>query len=83
MKLQPVTEGDPNSVRAFSSAINNIVWTFEELGYDDDLRASTNVKVATQKLPRAMLLKWNEHVIKTRINRPNLSTFRGLASGAS
>ena len=81
MKLQPVTEGDPNSVHAFSSAINNIAWTFEELGYDNDLRASTNVKVATQKLPQAMLLKWNEHVIKTRINRPNLSTFRDWLQG--
>ena len=65
----------------FSTAINNVVWTFEELGYNDDLRASTNVEVAVQKLPQSLLLKWSEHVIVTRINRPNLTTFRDWLQG--
>ena len=71
-KLPAFTEGDAAGVSAFSTAINNIVWTFQDLGYLDDLNAASNVKAAVEKLPPAMSLKWNEHLIAKVIARPTL-----------
>jgi hypothetical protein len=68
VKLPPVAEGDA----AFSAAINNMVWTFQDLGYMDDLNAASNVRVAVEKLPPGMNLKWNEHLIYNAIPRPTL-----------
>ena len=66
-KVAPVAEDD-----AFSTVINNIVWTFQDLGYLDDLKAASNVKSAIEKLPSPMILKWNKHLIRNKIVRPTL-----------
>ncbi|CAB4040324.1 Hypothetical predicted protein, partial [Paramuricea clavata] len=73
-KVAPVAEDDAGSVSAFSTVINNIVWTFQDLGYLDDLKAASNVKSAIEKLPSPMILKWNEHLIRNKIIRPTLIT---------
>ncbi|CAB4033212.1 Hypothetical predicted protein [Paramuricea clavata] len=62
----------------YSQAINTIVWTFEDLGYDDDLKAASNVKTAVEKLPTSMTLKWNEHLLHNKVSRPTLTV---LAKG--
>ena len=73
-KVAPVAEDDAGSVSAFSTVINNIVWTFQDLGYLDDLKAASNVKSAIEKLPSPMILKWNKHLIRNKIIRPTLIT---------
>ena len=37
-------ENDATSISAFSNVVNNIIWTFKDLGYQDDLRAASNVR---------------------------------------
>ena len=39
-----VMENDATSISAFSNVVNNIIWTFKDLGYQDDLRAASNVR---------------------------------------
>ncbi|CAB3982788.1 WDFY family member 4 [Paramuricea clavata] len=71
--MSPVSENDTNSISNYSRAINTIVWTFEDLGYDDDLKAASNVKTAVEKLPTSMILKWNEHLLHNKVSRPTLT----------
>jgi hypothetical protein len=71
--MSPVSENDTNSISNYSRAINTIVWTFEDLGYDDDLKAASNVKTAVDKLPTSMILKWNEHLLHNKVSRPTLT----------
>ena len=75
-KMTPVEENNAWSLHELSTTVNNFVWTFQELGYDDDLRSSSNAKVAVEKPPLTLLLKWNEYVIRERIGRVNLTTLR-------
>ena len=56
-KMSPVSENDTNSISNYSRAINTIDWTIEDLGYDDDLKAASNVKTAVEKFPTSMILK--------------------------
>ncbi len=72
-KMSPVSENDTSSISNYSRAINIIVWTFEDLGYDDDLKAASNVKTAVEKLPTSMILKWNEHLLHNKVSRPTLT----------
>ena len=53
-----------------------MVWTFQKLGYDDNLLASSNAKAAVEKLPPTLLLKWNKYVVHERIPRENPTTLR-------
>jgi hypothetical protein len=55
--MSPVSENDTNSISNYSRAINTIVLTIEDLGYDDDLKAASNVKTAVEKFPTSMILK--------------------------
>lgn len=73
-KTPPVIENDATSVTTFSNVLNNIVWTFKGLGYEDDLRASSNVRTAVEKLPATLSLKWNEHVVGENAQRPTLES---------
>ena len=58
----------------YSSVINNIVWSFQELGYTEDLGAVSNLKLAVEKLPNTLILKWDEQLI-TEMTKPNLIQF--------
>jgi hypothetical protein len=71
--MTPVSENDTNSISNYSRAINTIVWTFEDLGYDDDLKAASNVKTAFEKLPTSMILKWNKHLVHNKVSRQTLT----------
>ena len=71
--MTPVSENDTNSISNYSRAINTIVWTFEDLGYDDDLKAASNVRTAFEKLPTSMILKWNKHLLHNKVSRQTLT----------
>jgi hypothetical protein len=72
-KMTPVSENDINSISNYSRAINTMVWTFEDLGYDDDLKAASNVKTAVEKLPTSMILKWNKHLLHNKVSRQTIT----------
>ena len=52
---------------------NNVLRTFQEIGYDVDFRTSSNTKVAVENLPPTLLLKWNEYAVYNYKLTPTIS----------
>lgn len=72
----PIVEPSAISIRALATVLNNLVCTFQQLHFHDDLRAASNVKMAVEKLPRDMMIKWNEYLISNDIRAPTLPVLR-------
>ena len=70
-----VMENDATSISAFSNVVNNIIWTFKDLGYQDDLRAASNVRTAAEKLPPSCCLNGMNTWLEAKLNVPRWNSW--------
>ena len=59
----------------FSTFINTMTRTLRELNFEADLNSTTILKHATNKLPDSEEFKWNQFVLRRRIQQPTLADF--------
>ena len=59
----------------FSTFVNNLVETFQALGFTHDLHSTIYVQFATNKLPHFQRLQWTQHAVSKNIAQPNLIDF--------
>ena len=70
----PPVPNPPDTYIKFSSFIKTIIRVFEAHNFTADLYSTTNLKHATDKLPFSDAAKWQQFLVKEKIEQPNLST---------
>ena len=64
-----------DSFMEFSAFLNNLVETFQSLGFHHDLQSTVYVQFALNKLQHKEKLQWSQYVIQNHITQPNLIIF--------
>ena len=75
INYRPPTTSLPWTIVSFSTFINTITRTLQELKFEADLNSTTILKHATDKLPYSEEFKWNQFVLRRRIQQPTLEDF--------
>ena len=69
------TINNPDSFVSFAAFLRQMVQTFKLHNFTPDLQSSTVLKIAQDKLAPAMIIRWNEYVLRQAIVQPNLIHF--------
>lgn len=72
---RPPSTHHKDSFMEFSSFLNNLVETFQSLGFHHDLQSTVYVQFALNKLHHKEQLQWSQYVIQNHITQPNLIIF--------
>ena len=75
INYRPPTTSLPWTIVNFSTFINTMTRTLQELNFEADLNSTTILKHATDKLPYSEEFKWNQFVLRRRIQQPTLADF--------
>ena len=75
IKYRSPTTSPPWTIVNFSFFINTMTRTLQELNFEADLNSTTILKHATDKLPYSKEFKWNQFVLRRRIQQPTLADF--------
>ena len=59
----------------FSTFINNLVETFQSLGFTNDLNSTLYVQFAVNKLPPTQRLQWTQYAVSKNLQQPSLIHF--------
>ena len=59
----------------FSTFINNLVETFQSLGFTNDLNSTLYVQFAVNKLPPTQRLQWTQYAVSNNLQQPSLIHF--------
>ena len=59
----------------FSTFINNLVETFQSLGFTNDLNSTLYVQFAVTKLPPTQRLQWTQYAVSNNLQQPSLIHF--------
>ena len=93
-KVSKVDDENRNTVFNLAATVKAIVLTFEKLGYEGDLTATSNSDKVFDRLSERMKFRWASHLAKHNIDKPNLRimnewlqmqvrTYEWLPSGTS
>ena len=66
---------DHRALISYAALLRKIVQTFLAHGFDADLSASHLLKLARDKLPNSLKMKWSEHTIDNNIQNPGILEF--------
>ena len=72
-KQQPIWLHDSTSIINYSITISNLVNVLKQYNYEGDLRSSSTLQVATEKLPPNLNEKWFLFVDECQEDRPHLT----------
>ena len=72
---RPPSTHHKDSFMEFSAFLNNLVETFQSLGFHHDLQPRVRVEFVLNKLQHKQKLQWSHYVIQTYITQPNLIIF--------
>ena len=75
INYRPPTTSLPWTIVNFSTFINTMTRTLQELNFEADLNSTTILKHATDKLPYSEEFKWNPFVSRQRNQQPTLADF--------
>ena len=70
INYRPPTTSLPWTIVNFSTFINNMTRTLQELNFGADFNSTTILKHASDKLPYSKEFKWNQFVLRRRIQQP-------------
>ena len=70
----PPVSNRPDTYIKFSSFIKTIISVFQAHNFTADSYSTTNLKHATDKFPFSDAVKWQQFLVKEKIDQPNLST---------
>ena len=71
--FQRPTMNDNTALIAFASLLRKVVQTFASHGLSADLNATYLLRIARDKLPNPIKLKWTEHVVDNDWTKPGLT----------
>ena len=63
---------DAESMDQFHAVLHSAVSVLQNMGYDDDLRSSENLRSVVKKLPLELKKDWGQHVLNLEPVRPTL-----------
>ena len=72
---RPPSTHHKDSFMEFSVFLNNLVETFQSLGFYHDLQSTVYVQFALNKLQHKEKLQWSQYVIQNHITQPNIIIF--------
>ena len=72
-KQQPIQKHDSTAIINYSITISNLVSVLKQYNYEGDLRSSSTLQVANEKLPPNLTEKWLFFVDECQENRPDLN----------
>ena len=72
-KQQPIRMHDSTSINNYSITISNLVNVLKQYNYEGDLRSSSTLQVAIEKLPPNFKEKWFIFVDECQEDRPDLT----------
>ena len=72
-KQQPIGMHDSTAIINYSITISNLVNVLKQYNYEGDLRSSSTLQVAIEKLPPNMKEKWSFFVDECQEDRPDLT----------
>ena len=75
INYRPPTTSLPWTIVNFSTFNNTMTRTLQELNFEADLNSTTILKHATDNLPYSEEFKWNQFVLRRRIQQPTLADF--------
>ena len=78
-KLETFTQSplhDAKSITAYNTFIKEFTRIFSDLGFSSELTSSTVLRLAKDKLPKQLLVKWTEYTIQNAIAKPSLLHFQ-------
>ena len=79
-KQQPIRMHDSTAINNYSITISNLVNVLKQYNYEGDLRSSSTLQVAIEKLPPNLKEKWFLFVDECQEDRPDLTLLeKGLA----
>ena len=64
-----------NTFTEFSTFVNNLVETFQSLGFYNDLNSTLYVQFAVNKLPPTQRLQWSQYAVTNNLQQPSLIHF--------
>ena len=64
-----------NTFTEFSTFVNNLVETFQSLGFYNDLNSTLYVQFAVNKLPPIQRLQWSQYAVTNNLQQPSLIHF--------
>ena len=67
---------DAKSITTYNTFIKEFTRIFSDLGFSSDLTSSTVLRLAKDKLPKQLLVKWTEYTIQKAIAKPSLLHFQ-------
>ena len=67
---------DAKSITAYNTSIEEFTRIFSDLGFSSNLTSSTVLRLAKDKLPKPLLVKWTEYTIQKAIAKPSLLHFQ-------
>ena len=75
INYRPPTTPLPWTTVNLSTFINTLTRTLQELNFEADRNSTTILKHATDKLPYSEEFKWNQFVLRRRIQQPTIADF--------
>ena len=66
---------DHRALISYAALLRKIVQTFLDHGFNADLSATYLLKLARDKLPNSLKMKWSEHTIDNNIQNPGILEF--------
>ena len=73
--LQGPQANDHRALISYAAILRKIVQTFLAHGFNADLSATYLLKLARDKLPNSLKMKWSEHTIDNKIQNPGILEF--------
>ena len=70
--LPTVKIHDSEAIVKFSRSVAACIEVLDSMGYESDLKSSTNVEIVLRKLPPNLREKWHHHVERLRVSQPSL-----------
>ena len=67
---------DAKSITTYNTFIKEFTRNFSDIGFSSDLTSSTVLRLAKDKLPKQLLVKWTEYTIQKAIAKPSLLHFQ-------
>ena len=66
---------DHRALISYAASLRKIVQTFLVVGFNADLSSTYLLKLARDKLPNSLKMKWSEHTIDNNIQNPGILEF--------
>ena len=62
---------ESEAIVKFVRTVATCIEVLDSMGYESDLKSSTNVKLDLMKLPHNLREKWNHYVERLRVDQPS------------